>query len=88
MEQTRWILDAGVSRAISLANSQPEFQPESWTLNPALKAYPDAVVEIKALDEAENGSVRVSVSARLGLPGQADAAVGRTKQILVNRQEE
>jgi len=49
LEQTRWLLDAGIRRTQRLAAEQPDYEGESWVLDEALDSYASARVEINVV---------------------------------------
>lgn len=67
LEQTRWLLDAGISRAASQLRQQTDYQGETWQVKPALSSYPEASIAISVnTDGIPSQKKSVTVTARLG----------------------
>ena len=64
MEQTRWLIDAGLQRAVKMVASDPNYMGETWNVVPTIDSHADATIEIKIVDAGLNkGKIRLSVSA-------------------------
>lgn len=83
LEQTRWLLDAGLARGLQQLRQSPAYQGETWNVAPALQSYPDAVVNIEVLADssAPDGPARLQVTAVLGHSDPLSAApAGATRR--------
>ena len=70
MEQTKWLMDLGVRKAISDLRNQPDYDGETLTIAPPLAKYTDASVEITVDHENQpEDRVRLKVTARLNGAG-------------------
>ena len=59
LEQTRWLLDAGLSRAISKLQTNPDYEGETWSLDRALVRHEVARVTIGVSQDKENPDFRI-----------------------------
>ena len=80
MEQTRWLLDAGISHAVNLAQSgldlpKKPLQIESDHLN-------GATIKFQRLETSSNEQIRVLVTAQIKGNTKVDSAQ-RSKEILI-----
>ena len=64
VEQTRWLLDAAISHAVTKARSTPDYQGETLAIRPPLGLFIDSWVEIKSDPEpTESDSLSLHVAA-------------------------
>ena len=86
LEQTRWLLEAGVKRGASRLREDPAYRGETWQVVPALTAYRDATVEIKVTrDAVSDEQASLSVSARIGGQTTHTESTQRSTTLLVQR---
>jgi hypothetical protein len=86
LEQTRWLLEAGVRRGVNRLREDPGYRGETWQVVPALTAYRDATVEIKVTrDGASDERARMRVSARIGGQTTHTESTQRSATLLVQR---
>lgn len=84
MEQTRWLLDAGVARARSQLRGDSGYSGESWEVTPALAAHQTARIEISLGDEnAADGSRRLAVTATIRGRDPGSLPTRRTLALLI-----
>ncbi|WP_068134309.1 hypothetical protein [Roseimaritima ulvae] len=83
LEQTRWLLDAGLARGTQQLREAADYQGETWQVTPALAGYPQATVKIEIIDDdsTPDDSRRLHVTAQLGPSAPSSAAsVGSTRR--------
>jgi hypothetical protein len=86
LEQTRWLLEAGMRRGASRFREDPGYQGETWKVVPALASYRDATVEIKVTRNGVSGEqARMNVSARIGGQTTHTESTQRSATLLVQR---
>jgi hypothetical protein len=86
LEQTRWLLEAGLVHAVTQLRNQPTYQGETWQVSPPLPAYPHATVDISvATDGAVTDKVRMTVTAKLRGPDALSKTTQRSKTLLLKR---
>ena len=84
MEQTKWLLDAGIGTAISRLQAQPAYNGETISVTPALEKYPDASIEITVIRSGQpDDQVSLKVTARLSGAEKQSPTTQRSKEILV-----
>lgn len=82
MEQTRWLLDAGIGRAISQLERDADYDGE--TINDILLAEKyKCVVEIQQLDSTDQQKFRVVAQT---MAGENLPSMQRSKTIVIERQ--
>lgn len=85
LEQTRWLLDAGVGHAIASLNSQPAYDGETIRVDPAFEQYPNANVQISVIRKNQPANlVRVRVTAQLSRSGELAPSTRRSMEFRVN----
>ena len=87
LEQTRWLLEAGLVRAVKRLREQPDYAGEMWDASEALTQYDRARVSIDVQrDAASAGTARLILRARVGrqAPGQRSTQRSRTVVVDVN----
>ena len=66
LEQTRWLVDSGVRRALAQLRQDPDYEGETWQVTPVLQGYENATVEIVSLaDDMPANRVGFRVSAAI-----------------------
>lgn len=67
LEQTRWLLDAGIDRAVAGFLTQPDsYEGETLTITPAFEKYRQATIEISLMEnDRQSDRARLRVTARL-----------------------
>ena len=88
LEQTRWLLDAGISRAVSRVQSQPAYEGELLTDISAFENYPYTELQITIVNRDPNDRLQLRVTARLGSSVEQASTMQRSKEIIVRRPEE
>ncbi len=98
LEQTRWLLDAGIARGLQQLNRRPDYQGETWEVSPALPTDMHATIEIKVLTEPTAGpatdgqptdqplrrlQVKAAIGTADGLAVPAPGFTSRTDSILL-----
>ncbi len=86
LEQTRWLLDAGIERAIAGFQAQPEsYAGESLTITPGLKKFDRATIEISVMEnDAITERARLRVTARLAGAAATAPVMQRSQEIVLN----
>ncbi len=85
MEQTKWLLDASVGRAISRLQKQPGYDGETLLVAPALEKYSTATLEIAVVREDQpDNRIRAQVKARLGGLSERTPSMQRSREFVVN----
>ena len=87
VEQTRWLLDAGITRAIRSVSSNKDFEREIWLVEPMLADYRRAEVEAIVL-QRNNNQVRVRVTATTVGVDPVAKPVQRSKIFTIDEKEE
>lgn len=82
MEQTRWLLEAGLVRASTQCRDNPDYSGETMKLLPVLTEQHDAVVKIQ-VSEPNGEKQTVTVTAIIRGNAQADQPTQRTGQFTV-----
>lgn len=93
LEQTRWLLDAGLARGLQRLRDRPDYQGETWNVAPALSTYAEATVQIAILtDEPDQASastterrlqVTATIGAADGLAAPSPGSTSRTDSIFI-----
>lgn len=84
MEQTRWLLDAGLSMGVARLIEKPEYVGETLALTPELGKYTNAEVEITVIrDDESDSQFRLLVTAQLGSMDESYPVMKRSKEIVV-----
>ena len=84
MEQTRWLLDAGLSMGVARLIEKPEYVGETLALTPEFGKYTNAEVEITVIrDDESDSQFRLLVTAQLGSMDESDPVMKRSKEIVV-----
>ena len=86
VEQTRWLLDAGIERAVTGVLAQKESYPgETLTIAPALKKYAEATIEISLLQfDARSEKASLRVTARLSGTGSLAPTTQRSREFVID----
>lgn len=88
MEQTKWLMDAGIGQAIARLKAQPDYDGETMSVAPAIKKYANATIEISVnrIDQPTD-QVRVRITAQLGEPSEQIALTRRSQEVVVKVDE-
>ena len=85
MVQTRWLMDAGIGRAIARLQAQATYDGETLLVSPALEKYSNATVRITVIRKDQpNDQVRLRITAQLGGSNELVPAMRRSKEVVVN----
>ena len=86
LEQTRWLLDAGVGRAMAGFQAQPDsYAGESLTITPALKKFTRATIDISVIkQDPQPERVRLRVTARLGGAAATAPVMQRSQEVVLD----
>ena len=83
LEQVRWLVDAGVRKAISNLEQRPGYEGESFVVTPQICENLVAKLEIKVSPtESATGQVRVVVTAALNKADEELPKVKRSKELV------
>lgn len=83
LEQVRWLVDAGVRKAISNLEQRPGYEGESFVVTPQICENLVAKLEIKVSPtESATGQVRVVVTAALNKTDEELPKVKRSKELV------
>ena len=89
LEQTRSLLDAGVAYAKSRLSADPEYEGESWQVDPGFGPYAEATVEIAiSADDVPANQLRLQVTAQLKTDEPLSKPTVRSSTSLVERTEQ
>ncbi|MFT7632431.1 MAG: type II secretory pathway pseudopilin PulG [Mariniblastus sp.] len=84
MEQTKWLVDAGIRRAGAQLSNNDEYSGESIKLDNALSHYSDANVEISiSSDDLAEHEYRLEITANLTGLGRYPTETKRSKSVVV-----
>lgn len=86
LEQTRWLLDAGVDKAVTNFLAQPDnYKGETLTITPPPKKYQRAAIKISLIEyDRQAERVRLRVAARIEGIGTVAAVTQRSRDILLD----
>jgi len=85
LEQTRWLMDAGLRQAIANLEQQPDYAGQRIQLSSKVDKYASAVVDIKVKPiEDSPGKVSVNVTAELGDIEDEVLKTKRTRELILN----
>lgn len=84
LEQVRWLVDAGIRKAISNLEQRPDYEGERLVVTPQIYQHLVAKVEIKIepANSSTSDQVRVVVTAALHRPDEELPKVKRTKELV------
>ncbi len=84
MEQTKWLMDAGLGHAIAQLNAQPDYAGETMMVAPEIAKFAIAKLEVSVnrIDIPTN-QIRVTVTSQLGDRDEQTALTRRSKTIVV-----
>ena len=87
MEQTKWLMDLGVRKAIAGMQERPEYAGETLTVPTGIPKYVDATISITVLrDDQPDDRVGLKVTARLaGSGGIRASTTQRSTEIVITR---
>lgn len=80
-EQTAWLLDGGLIKAMDRLATNPEYQGETILIEPAINQYERAEVEIVVTEESEFERYRIRVTAILAAAEGAESTVRRSIEV-------
>ena len=83
LEQTRWLLDAGISRAISQLQSQPEYRGETLSVTSGRMKELPATVEIAITATEKVDQFRLRVTARTDRVEETNPSMQRSLERLL-----
>ncbi len=84
MEQTRWLVDAGVRKAIAQIQEQPGYQGQVIAIETVPAKYPTATVEIDVRrSDTDSQQARLVVTARIGDSTNRAGLTQRTEEITI-----
>ena len=89
LEQTKWLMDLGIRKAIIALQGQPAYDGETLAITPPLAKYANASIEITVnrKDQPDN-RVRLWVTAQLtGSGGDGTSSTQRSTEIVVSLSE-
>lgn len=87
LEQVRWLVDAGVRKAIANLEQEPEYEGERFVVTPQIYNNLVANVEINVEPtDSESGQVCVVVTATLHKADEEFSKVKRTKELVFDVQ--
>lgn len=86
MEQTRWLVEAGMGHAIKLVESKEDLESDPIVIKPELAGNNVAEVKIEFKKAAD--AVEVSVTAWIGLDDRPETQTRQTLSEKVNRTSE
>ena len=85
MEQTRWLTDAGIARALDKIRVDERYSGESWTVTPALSDHQEATIEVSIpAEKSQSGKRQISVTATISSRDQRSQPTRRTRTIAVD----
>ena len=86
MEQTRWLLDAGLSTAIARLQAKPDYDGETVKITPALDKYSLGTIEMAVIrNDVPDQQIGLRVTATLGNADGSLPIMKRSKQIFVDK---
>ncbi len=86
MEQTRWILDAGISQASKQLNSEPDYRGGMLRIEPGLSHFSEPSIEVVILpSQTKVGKIQARITARLQGLGKYAPVTQRSKTIEFNK---
>ena len=86
VEQTKWLLDAGIDRAVESFLAQPEtYQGETLTITPPPKKYANATIEISLLKfDRQSNRAAFRVAARIAGTGSLAPTTKRSREFVLD----
>ena len=86
MEQTRWVVDAGIQRALNQYAANDRYVGESWDVTGALKDHSSAIVVIRVENASDDDSaIEVTVNAIVQPTDSITIPTQLTESIVVNK---
>ena len=84
LEQTRWLLDAGISHAKSRLKNDPNYRGDTWNVAPELGGYAEASVDISAPSDDSPSDLRtLRITARLNTDEALSKPTVRSRELLI-----
>lgn len=88
MEQTKWLVDAGIRHAVVRLGGKEEFRGETMRLDDSLGDYQRAGIKITISNsELGDGVIRIAVTADLAGQGEFPFETKRSNEIVVSRSD-
>ena len=85
LEQTRWLLDAGVGQAHRMIHNDAEYQGETLKVSPGLKKFSAGQIETEVLERSDTDkSKRVLVTVKLGSADELLPTMSRSTEWLID----
>ena len=86
VEQARWLLDAGIERAVTAVLAQKEsYRSETLTIAPTLKKFSEATIEISLIQfDPRSKEASVRVTARLAGAGTLAPITQRSREFVID----
>lgn len=85
MEQTKWLMDAGIGHATARLKAEPGYDGETMSVAPQIEKYSKASIEISvSRNDRLAERVRVKITARLGDSDEQSQWTRRSKEIVVD----
>ena len=84
MEQTKWLLDAGVRHALEQIQNQPNYSEQNLVISPLLKEHSTASIEITVTRNDESDEKpRLLMVARIGSDEQQIDVAKRSVELVL-----
>jgi type II secretory pathway component PulK len=88
LEQTRWLLDAGMGQARMKIFGDADYEGETLTVSPGLQKFSAGRIETEVLDDGDaKATVRVRVTAKLGSVDQALPTMSRSTEFVLKTED-
>jgi hypothetical protein len=84
MEQVRWLLDGGISKAVELVQTGGDIPTEPLDVELGLEKYSSAQIEFQKINSSPADTVRLLVTARIGKKSQPET-VQRSLEVWIPR---
>jgi type II secretory pathway component PulK len=83
MEQTRWLVDAGIMRGIERLRADRRYEGETWEVSPALCKESVAKIVITRTSEGDEGTTRLHITAMIRGPEPNSPLTQHSKLVVV-----
>lgn len=84
MEQTRWLVDAGLNRGLIRIRSNADYAGEIWEVTPPLNAHTQATIAVtREASELPDGKTRLTATATIRSLDPISQVTQRTRSIVV-----
>ena len=88
MEQTQWLLDAGLSTGIARLMENSDYEGETISVTPQMEKYTRGSIEITVIrEDAPEQKIRLRVRARLENANESLPEIQRSKEIVIDEPE-